>query len=190
MAFERRMKLEEEKDPRAPAVLYYRAYHAQYLLNQGDVAEALKLYAAVLAEARPVDTALQAQVIAQVLSVYSPNEPRYRQLAVSLYSLVRARIRNSGLKLPVNTIEGSSEIWDLVGSTAFYPDNSVQQDFSLQYSREKEEHVLQFSSRRGVVGDIRVKGKDLDEVIDRLNEAVFSEEVQRPFGGIDQRSND
>ena len=190
MAFDRRLRLEEEKDRRAPAVLYYRAYRAQYLLAEGDAAAALKLFAAVLTEARPVDSALQAHVIAQVLSLYSPGEARYRQLADTLFSLSRARIRNSGLKLPVSTIDGDSDTWSLVGSTAFYPDNSVQHDFSLQYSREKTEHVLQFSSRRGVIGDIRVKGTDLDEVIDQLNEAVFSEEVQRPYGGMDQRARD
>ena len=185
-AFERRVGLEEERDRRAPAVLYYRAYRGQYLLAQGDAAAALRLFSAVLTEARPTDSALQAHIIALTLGVYSPSESRYRQLAATLFTLARAHIRNAGLQLPVNTIDGDSEIWEKVGTTVFYPDNSVQQEFSLQYSREKNEHVLQFSSRRGVVGDIRVKGNDLDEVIDQLNEAVFSEEVQRPFGGISQ----
>lgn len=189
--FERRVAREEENDRRAPAVLYYRAYRGQFDAASGENAEALKLLAAVLAEARqPYDAALQAQVTSLILAMHSPGDVRYRQLAAVLYSLSRAKIRNAGLKLPINTVDGDPDIWELVGETAFYPDNSVQQDFSLQYSREKDEHVLQFTSRRGVVGDIRVKGKDLAEVIDQLNEAVFSEEVQRPFGGVGQRASD
>ena len=65
-----------------------------------------------------------------------------------------------------------------LGKDAFLLSNSEPLTYSIHYSRNAKVHSLHFRSLNGGTGSVRVKGEDIDEMVKRLADTVFSSDLK------------
>ena len=179
-----RKRIQEQSDidstDRKGALPYYKEYLAESLLANGSRDEAFNLLKEVVQTARPqFDAGLVEQAKTRLLSYYQPDSKAYQQLAEDIYTANRAQLRNYGFRLPVNfvTDNPNSPIIDRMGDSAFYPDNDGTHEFTVRDTFADGQHSLSFESKNNRIGLIKVSGNDLDEVVNRFTDEVFSEDL-------------
>lgn len=167
-------------DLREGAAPYYKMYLVEVLLARGEDAEAYGLLEEVARAARPqFDRALALQARTRLLEYLTPTDSDYRELAEQVFREKRAQLRNYGLRLPVNFIATSEghELQDKLGKSAFILGSGEQFAYTVRYESSGDEHILSFESAKDSLGAVKVRGANIDEVVNRFTDEVFSEDL-------------
>jgi tetratricopeptide (TPR) repeat protein len=172
---ERKIDLIRKEDNRKEADIFYKAYIAENMVTGYRRQEGLKLLDEVIAACRDrMDDLLKVHALILKLKNTPPGTAEYEANINRVFSLARAEIRNYGLKLPVNYSIDNSSARTQIADSAFLLDNSKDLQYSVNYEFTDGEYKLTFVSSNNAIGNVTVKGKDLEEVVNDLTEAVFS----------------
>ncbi len=175
---ENRIALERKDDRRGNASLYYDIYLADSYLAHGQESKALKLYNAIIRQARdPYDAALKLHASLQLMKNLSIQSKQYTTLAQSVFMQNRAALFSYGLKLPVNLSKPSETSPTELSDTAFFVDNSSQHEFIVSLSKTTNEYSLLFSSRSSIVPSLTVKGENFTDVLNKFTLEVFRQKI-------------
>lgn len=173
-----RIDREIADDDRVDASPYYYAYLAENAFEHGMQEEADNFGIKAFSGTRPrYDDALELHLLALHARMNDPESKAYRKAVEQMFAKAQASVRNYGLKLPVTVKGGDSELLTLLAQTAFQPITGQQREYQIDYRLEDQEHVLIFSSPVGLARTISVRGAELFQVINQLNDGVFSERL-------------
>lgn len=169
-----RIAREEQRDPRPEARPFYLLYRAERLLEAGALTEARALLGEVLHLVRPrYDDLLRAHALALRMQLSTPGGSEYNVLAVELFKLNRAHLRNHGLALPAQ-FRGAEEARSALDGSMFLVVDDEQVPFSLQASPAEGSWELRFTAQGSTLGTVTVRGEALSEAINQLSSEVFS----------------
>lgn len=173
-----RIEKELATDTRDQAKLFYDSYIAQSLLESGYEKEATSMLNNIISKARsPFDNLLRAQASAALMKTLDPASEQYEKLAHEVFSLNRAFLLNHGLTLPVNVEDSSNRLMEALDGTGFLADNSIVRQFIVALESDSEGVTLWFSSRDPSIAGVKVKGSNLEDVISKFNDSVFTIET-------------
>lgn len=172
---ETRLASEKAEDTRAEANLFYQAYLGENLLNGGGAKEGMALLNDVVNRSRTkFDGLLRLHAVITILEHLEVGSDDYAALAEQAFALSRPSLRNAGLKLPVNFIEGDQEINDALSNSAFILDNSKSLQYSVSYYRSPIEIELHFRATTPGLVDVKVRGSNLKEAVNKFTDEIFS----------------
>jgi tetratricopeptide (TPR) repeat protein len=175
---DRRIDKEEHRDERVPSRLYYEAYLGQNHLEHGHTSEAVTLLNDALSHIRgKYDELLKRHIELLKLSLADEDSNEYVDLAYEIFGHARAELRNRGFRLPVNLVAPASGAPAELSKSAFLLDNRRKLQYSITYATSGGEHSFEFQSANGYIGNIKVKGNDLRKVINKLTDAVFTDDL-------------
>ncbi|NDC38369.1 MAG: hypothetical protein EBZ48_10000 [Proteobacteria bacterium] len=169
-----------DTDRRGGAEPYYQMYLAEVLLERGEDGEAFHLLQEVAKSARPqFDRALALQARTRLLEYLAPTDAEYRRLAEQVFLEKRAQLRNYGLRLPVRFISDSprSELQETLKKSAFVLGTGEGYAFTVRHESSQGEEILSFESTQDNLGTVKVRGANIDEVVNRFTDEVFTEEL-------------
>jgi Tfp pilus assembly protein PilF len=175
-----KLSQQSQDDARQGAVPYYKMYRVEVLLAQGKEEEAFALLEEVASSARPqFDRALALQARTRLLEYLTPTEPDYNNLAEQVFREKRAQLRNYGLRLPVRYISNDpgSAIREQLAKSAFVLASDEQHGYTVRHQSAEGEEILTFESTTDNFGAVKVRGPNLDEVVNRFTDEVFSEDL-------------
>lgn len=170
-------KLDEEltADTRPEARAYYSAYLGENLLSHGSKVQGLRLLGEAMNSLRErYDDALMVEIMELKASTMDQESSDYAKLMERLFSLTHAAPRNYGLPLVVNFKGEGPGIEGALKSVGFIIDNSSKRMFAIESEYANNEYALHFSYKDSQAGTVRVKGKDIDEVVNQFADSVFS----------------
>ncbi|MBN8548525.1 MAG: tetratricopeptide repeat protein [Deltaproteobacteria bacterium] len=178
-ALRKRIAQEEAVDDRKDARYFYMAYLGENYLKNGRRAEGQKLLNEVINMSRPTyDNLLRLHALLLSLGELSPHSDDYAALANQAFALSRASLRNYGFALPVNFAPEDEQIVAELRKGAFILDNSRDLQYSINYKRNGEEIELHFYSTNSGMVDIKVRGSDLPEAVNKLSDEVFTVDLK------------
>lgn len=175
-----RLSQQRKQDSRQGSRPYYEMYLAETLLANGREEDAFELLQKVVREARPqFDLSLGIQARTRLLEYLEPNGAEYRSLATQIFREKRAQLRNYGLRLPVGFETGRGEpgIVSKLSNSAFMITNASDAPFHVRYEFSAGEHIFSFEAGTSGIGSIKVRGNDIDEVINRFTDEVFTQDL-------------
>lgn len=176
-----RLAVEDDDDGRAEATTWYLAWRGESQLARGDEREGRASLKAALERARPeYDRLLMTHLQLTELRFLEPDDPRYAEIAETVFSSSRAHLRNYGFRLPVTVTGGDAEVRSIIGAAAFHPVTPAEARFQVTFAEDAdhpaERYVLTFSDRLNAVGDIRIRAGDLTEAVNKLSDEVCTED--------------
>ncbi len=176
----RRLKIEQQKDKRTIAAVYYKTYLAESYLKHSRIKEARKLLDEVLTSARPTfDSAIEVQALLLWMKTLRTADSSYADLAYRVFSTSRSELLNSALPLPVNFVNLDEETLTHLRKSAFLPDNSNPLPCNISQDQdEKGLFILHFACATGPTGNVRVKAKDLLQAVNNLAASVFVRDLE------------
>lgn len=178
-ALKKRISDEEAVDSRKDAHYFYLAYLGENYLNHGSKTEGQRLLNEVVNMSRPTyDNLLRLHALLLSLSNLSPESDDYIALANQAFALSRASLRNYGFALPVNYAAEDEQIVSELKKGAFILDNSRDLQYSINYQRSGDEIELHFYSTNSGMVDIKVRGSDLTEAVNKLGDEVFTVDLK------------
>jgi tetratricopeptide (TPR) repeat protein len=172
---EDRLAKQQEKDNRASAIPYYKAYLAQNYLAHSRKAEGLNLLKEALNELRAApDGGLQAHLLGITLKNLPEDSSQYKKAAQELFELAPAEIINYGGKIPVNMDFVDSDCKDLLIKGPF-----VAQSSALYTVRKSEENgIVTLSLTAPTSTNTRSgKGESLEKAYQEFLTMVFREKI-------------
>lgn len=173
---ERRVDIEEHNDTREAAQPYYQAYLAESLISGGYPRAGLDQINSALSHLRAdFDQGLRLRLLLVKLGTLEEDSSDYRDLAVQIYNLSKAALRNNGFRLPVMVADSlPQKVWDELAGTAFILHTQNDLPFEIVFERNDNEYVLRFISRKSSSANITVKASDLRDAVNKLTDEVFS----------------
>lgn len=174
---EDRLAAEEQSDDRPQAAVFYDLWRAENYLAHGRTDAGWELLGDVIARARTdFDRLLIVHARTIQLRHLEPTGAEYRRLSEAVFTTTRAKLRNEGLRLPVNLVGAPPEVARLFERSTFLPvtDESA---FTITYELTAGDHIFTFNDRRNFIGAVRVRGSDLAETMNKLQDGVCSEEL-------------
>ncbi len=173
---EQRVALESRVDHRSLAKVYYQAYLAQAYQEAGDATKARELYRTVLNQLRPkYDDSLRVHCLVQYLKFFDPSEPEYTKRAYEIYALNPSKLRNYGFLLPVNYQSTAEPVKDALDGKAFIFTNASELPYAIRFEQKAEEMTIELLPRGGRDGTVKAKGTELESVLNRFVDEVFSQ---------------
>lgn len=178
-ALKKRVSEEEAIDSRKDAKYFYMAYRGENLLRNGSEKEGQQLLNEVVNMSRPTyDNMLRLHALLLSLANLSSESDDYVAIANQAFALSRASLRNYGFALPVNYASEDSGIVEELKKGAFILDNSRDLQYSINYQRNGDEIELHFFSTNSGMVDIKVRGSDLSEAVNKLGDEVFTVDLK------------
>jgi tetratricopeptide (TPR) repeat protein len=172
---ETRLAAEKADDPRSEASLFYQTYLGENLINAGSAQDGIPLLNDVVNRSRAkFDALLRLRAVLVLLTHTDPGSEDYASLAEQAFTISRPSLRNTGLKLPVNFIEGDEEIIAALSDSAFILDNSRSLQYSVSYYRSPIEIELHFRATTPGLVDVKVRGSNLNEAVNKFTDEIFS----------------
>ncbi len=177
---ERRIEIERKSDKRQAASNYYEAYLAESLIDSGFKKAGLVKIEEILGGLREgYDDGLKLHLYLLKLALYEEQDAQYTELALKVFALSRAALRNAGLRLPVNTSSNMpGKVRNELSASAFYLSAESQLPFEIVFEKNSDEYLLKFVSRKANSGSITVKGSDLKDAVNKLTDEVFSNDLR------------
>jgi Tfp pilus assembly protein PilF len=174
---EDRLAAEEKIDDRPQAVIFYDLWRAENYLAQGETAAGWALLDDVIARARSdFDRLLIVHARTIQLRYLDPHGAEYRRLTEAVFTTARAKLRNEGLRLPVKLTDVPPAIAERFDQSAFLPVDG-EATFTVAYELADGEHVFTFRDTRNFIAAVKVRGRDLAETMNKLQDGVCSEEL-------------
>jgi len=174
---EDRLAVEEKIDDRSQASTFYDLWRAENYLAHGDTSAGWPLLDDVIARARSdFDRLLIVHARTIQLRYLDPHGAEYRRLSEAVFTTTRAKLRNEGLRLPVTLVGAPPAVAELFERSAFLPVEGAS-NFTIGYEFAAGEHVFTFSDTRNFIGAVKVRGSDLAETMNKLQDGVCSEEL-------------
>ena len=175
---EKRIDLEKIDDSRSQAHVYYRAYLAENALQNGLEELGKKYIEQAIQDSRPrYDDGLRLHLLNKKLDLLHEGSSEYQRVAYTIFSLSKAALRNYGHRLPVAIQIEDSIVRSLLQNSTFYPSQSRNLEYIVSHNFEQGKHILTFRSRSGLTKTIRVKGEEINLVINQLADGVFREKL-------------
>ena len=180
-ALANRIAAEETKDERATAKLFYQAYRAENSRSLWSSSRSNQLLDDVIERARPrYDDLLKTHASLLRMQSLSPTSPRYQDLAYRIFYTSPAELRNYGLRLPVN-IDAPSDIRSNILSAAFTEASEGRREslcsISSSHAPGTNTISLRFTCPGNAAKNRTVEDSDPREVVNKLTEALFREEI-------------
>ncbi len=181
-ALDARLEDEKKRDTRAQAQLFYDMYRAESLLGGWNSREALALLDKVIERARPrYDDLLRAHATLLRLQTLEESSARYRDLAYTIFYTNPAELRNYGLPLPVKIV-GSSVMRSMITSGPFVHASSAAGGVACTITALQDPTsssiTLRFTCPDNTSKNKVVEDSDPSEVVNKLSEALFREEIK------------
>ena len=182
-ALEARLEEESRRDSRAPAKLFYQAYAAESQLSLWRSGAPTASLDSIIERSRPrYDDLLKTHATLLRLGTLDTTSARYRELAYRVFYTAPAELRNYGYRLPVR-IQASSQLRNLILSGPFVEDRSTrdQDEVCLLTSQQAISGSgvsLRFSCPHNSSKNRVVEDSDPHEVVNKLTEALFREEIK------------
>lgn len=174
-----KVKRQELKDRRPRARVFYDLYRAERELKAGNRKEGVALLQIVLPQVRlPQDSLLFVHAASLLLDSLNPESGEYSAWAQRIMSVAPPALRNYGHKLPVQVKGGGSELEDMLSDSSFIRSDSEQLLFAVHANRGNNGYTLSFSSRDPKVEDKTVHGATMNEAMNNLQDAVFSQAIE------------
>lgn len=178
-AVDTRLEHERAQDSRSQAHIFYDAYRAESLLGSWDSREAIALLDHVIDRARPrYDDLLKAHIMLLRLQTLDRGSAHYRDLAYRIFYTNPAELRNYGLPLPIKIV-GASDIRSALTSGPFVeaPSGDVCTVSALK-NLASSSTSLRCTCPHNSSKNIIVEDSDPNEVVNKLSEALFREEIK------------
>lgn len=182
-ALSSRLAKEERVDTRATAKLFYQAYLAENSLGFFYSRQANEILETVIERARPrYDELLRTHASLLRMASLSPTSSRYRELAYRVFYTAPAELRNYGLRLPIRIETGalSRRLRSYIADGPFVESGGEGRDvcnIAAQENTSTGKATLRFSCPGNVSKNRTVEDSDQREVVNKLGEALFSEEI-------------
>lgn len=181
-ALDARLEDENKRDTRAQAQLFYDMYRAESLLGGWNSREALALLDKVIERARPrYDDLLRAHATLLRLQTLEESSARYRDLAYTIFYTNPSELRNYGLPLPVKIV-GSSVMRSMITSGPFVHASSAAGGVACTITALQDPTsssiTLRFTCPDNTSKNKVVEDSDPSEVVNKLSEALFREEIK------------
>lgn len=177
-ALSRKVSEEKNHDPRKTASVYYSAYLAQSLLENGRVTEGLKRVEETIAQLRAkYDDLLLIHLMGISLRYLPESSPTYISYSERIFSLSHSALRRYGGKLSVSLNTTNSEIISALSKAGFSIQNAPDRLFTIEAATDGSDYSLSFIGPQFLGGKIKVHGEHLNEVVNRLADTLFSEDV-------------
>lgn len=162
-------------DKRPEAAVFYKSYLAEHQLTNGPRREGLELFGQVVASLRPrFDDLLRVHLLLVRLESLDPDSKEYATIAGDVFSYARPALRSRGFQLPVTVAQGLSQLGEYLEYSPFKPAGSRTSDYTLSLGSIDGEFVLEFSSRRKNFATVRVRGREIPEILNKLADEVFT----------------
>jgi hypothetical protein len=157
-------------------------YRAESLLGGWNSREALALLDKVIERARPrYDDLLRAHATLLRLQTLEESSARYRDLAYTIFYTNPAELRNYGLPLPVKIV-GSSVMRSMITSGPFVQASSAAGGavctITALQDPTSSSVTLRFTCPDNTSKNKVVEDSDPSEVVNKLSEALFREEIK------------
>jgi tetratricopeptide (TPR) repeat protein len=181
-----RLTREAANDPRTPAKLFYQLYGAERGLGWWTSSTTLSQLDEVIERARPrYDELLKTHATLLRLGTLDPQSLRYRNLAYRVFLTSPAELRNYGYRLPVIVDSPSipRKLQKAIARGPFIPVNSkdtegAQITCSIRGSEANSRITLSFSCPSQTAKNRVVEDSDLEQVVNKLAEALFTQDVR------------
>ena len=175
---ERKLEIEKKRDDRQPSLAFYKLYLAENLLHHSRKSEGMKLLNDALSTLRPkFDDLLLLHGLMLTLKNIKVDSDEYASIAERAFSLSRASLRNYGLRLPVSSNTKDSKVLAVLEESPFLVKNDSKRLFSIEVEYVNNEYTLMFVSPEGSGGNVKVKGAVLEDIVNKLSDSVFSEDL-------------
>jgi Tfp pilus assembly protein PilF len=181
-ALTRRLTAQRQRDKRGPAALFYDLYAAQNSLSWWNHRASITALDTIIDRARPrYDELLRTQALITRLRITSPSLAAYQTLAYRVFFSTPAQLRNHGIALPVRIQHNlpSSALQDALRKGP-YVDSPNSTDACIIEAGRNEvtlTYTLRFSCPRNSSKNRSVEDSDLYQVVNKLSDALFSEEI-------------
>ncbi len=171
----RRIDLERINDKRPEATTFYQSYLAESLINHGKVKDGIFLLDKTIPLTRDkYDLLLKSHLLSLRLKTVSFNSDDYLNLSSILFNQSPYIFRNYGFALPV-TLSTSNESYNKIVYKAGFVHNPKAINYKLSIVKDGEQYSV--SADFPVVGKLKLTSDNLVNLMNRLNETIFSGEV-------------
>ncbi len=180
-----RLADETRRDLRAPSKMFYQSYLAESQLSQWSKGDAARILDTIIDRSRPrYDDLLKTHATLLRLRTLDPSSTRYRELSYRVFYTTPAELRNYGYRLPVR-IEAPAHLRDFILAGPFVEDTSStnQHEVCVITSQQKPmtsdgNVILRFTCPTNSTKNRIVEDSDPHEVVNKLSEALFREEIK------------
>jgi tetratricopeptide (TPR) repeat protein len=174
-----RIELEHKTDSRKVARNFYEGYLGENLLFHGNETQGLALIQNAITNARShFDDLFKAHLQALLLTRLSPDSASYDQIIQELFTLNRVLLRDRGLALPVKISGslGSNEL-TLLRQAGIIPSQNSQASVEITFTRHQDSILAEVKAPLASGGVMQLKGERFSDLVNRLNENLFSIDV-------------
>ena len=172
---QRRIELEKKTDNRPQASVFYQAYLAESLIEHNKTHEGIFIIDQSLPLCRDrFDVLLKTHLLALRLQHIPINSKDYVNLGTSLFKLNRIGFRNYGFALPVQLTISDNNFERIINKAGFI-NNPLASEFKLSISNSDGQFVA--NADLPVVGKMRLTSDNLSDLLNRLNDTIFTEDI-------------
>jgi tetratricopeptide (TPR) repeat protein len=178
----RRLSAQRQRDKRGPASLFYDLYSTQNSLRWWNHKASITALDAVIERARTgYDELLRIQAILTRLRLTPPSSNAYKTLAYRVFFATPAQLRNHGFALPVRIQSDlpSAALRNAVAKGPFleYANGSEVCTIETGRNEAQKNYTLRFSCAGNISKNRTVEDSDINQVVNKLSDALFSEEI-------------